>query len=71
MWGSDEKESFIEGFTGQKKKAKKKYADMSAEEKEVYLREKAKNKKHTGFDDGGVAKKKKSYFSKIKGICKK
>ena len=53
-----------------KPKKNKKYEDMTKDEKEAFLRNKNKNADLSGFEDGGVAKKKKSYFEKIINVCK-
>jgi len=53
------------------KKKKKKYEDMTEKEKEEYLRNKNKNADLSGFEDGGVCSKKKSYFSELKSKIKK
>ena len=56
---------------GSKPKSKeKKYDEMSKEEKEKYLRERNKKQSFSGFEDGGVCKKK-SYFEKLKKKIKK
>lgn len=62
---------FRESFTGKKEKGKKKYEDMTKEEKEKYLRERNKNQDFSGFKDGGVAcGHKKDYFAKLKSKIK-
>lgn len=68
----DTKYRFFEDVKdGSKKKEKKKYEDMTKAEKEEFLRNRNKNQDLSGFEDGGVAKKKKSYFTKLKSMCKK
>jgi len=66
----DTKYKFFRDVNKKPESKKKKYEDMTKEEKEKFLREKNKNQSFTGFEDGGVCKKK-DYFSKLKKKLKK
>lgn len=50
----DFQKKFREGFSGNKEQPKKKYEDMSPEEKEKHLREKNKSQSFSGFAEGGI-----------------